>query len=218
MAPVRWNGSLREGRAMTPNKGKGAAIKWLREHVSFRGGCLIWPFATANGYGMYSLDGKIDYAHRWMCEAVNGPAPSPGHQAAHSCGRGDCGCVSPSHLIWKTVSQNQLDRREHGTKNVWGGRGKLTEQLAAEIRALKGQKPQREIAAIYGISRSQVSWVMCGRVWNGKQKGVKRYGDKWGARIKVNRRHRWLGTFDTEAEARAAYAAADTAARAAATS
>lgn len=147
------------------NKGRGAAILWLHDHVSCDSDCcLIWPFARVRGYGNVSFEGKLYYAHRVMCELANGPPPTPDHQAAHSCGKGDEGCVHPKHLSWKTQSGNQLDRRQHGTTNASNGwTGKLSWQQVEEIRALKGKKTQAEIALIYGIGRRNVGAIHSGR-------------------------------------------------------
>jgi len=146
-------------------KGNGRAYRWIVDHANHVGDdCLIWPFGGNNGYGTFSLNGKQYYAHRFMCELVHGPAPEGNYHAAHSCGRGHLGCVHPHHLSWKTVSQNQFDRAQHGTQNA-GKYGKLTDKQAAEIRALRGAMPQREIAAMFGVSRSTISWVMTGKTW-----------------------------------------------------
>ena len=204
-----------------PNKGKGAAIKWIRAHVDHRGGgCLTWPFGRSNGYGNLGVDGKQHYAHRLMCQLVHGPAPSPDHEAAHSCGRGQFGCVNPGHLSWKTKSENQHDRRQHGTGNAWGGRGKLTDAQAAEIRALQGTMLQREIAALYGVSRANISLIMTGNLHAavkkrpGKGYSYVKASGKYAARIGVKSSSVFLGYFDSEDDARAAYLAADARVRA----
>jgi hypothetical protein len=144
-------------------------VKWLLSHRKHRGnGCLIWPFARINGYGFFGqkVNGKqtIFYAHRVMCQMVKGPPPSPTHEAAHDCGNGVGGCVHPLHITWKTKSQNQFDRARHGTKST-GCVGKLSEKIAQEIRALKGQVTQRELAAMFGCSRSNISFIHCGKLW-----------------------------------------------------
>jgi hypothetical protein len=144
-------------------------VRWLIQHRNHRGrGCLIWPFSRVNGYGNFgqTIDGKkvIFYAHRYMCELVNGPPPTPEHEAAHECGNGPGGCVHPEHVIWKTKSDNQRDRAFHGTKSN-GPVGKLTEAAVEQIRALKGKKLQREIAEMFGISRANVSLIHLGKLW-----------------------------------------------------
>lgn len=154
---------------MTSNKGDGKAIRWILAHLNHVGDeCLTWPFALTNGYGQFGFLGDLHYAHRFMCELVHGPAPSDEHEAAHSCGRGQFGCVNRNHLLWKTPGENQLDRALHDTKNTWSWRGKLTQKQADEIRALKGLLTQREIATLYGVSRSNVSFIHCDKAWTGK--------------------------------------------------
>lgn len=147
-------------------KGKGAAVTWLREHASHQDdACLIWPFSIVRGYGNVGINGKIYYAHRYMCEMVNGPPPTPKHQAAHSCGCGHAGCVNPRHLSWKTPSENQLDKREHGTAYKEGRRNKLHPQDVIAIRTLKGVRTQDELAEMFGVSRRNIGAILDGRSW-----------------------------------------------------
>lgn len=150
-------------------------IDWLRAHVDFDGeGCLLWPrFRDVNGYGRVSVrvDGKtkIRWAHRVMCELVNGPCP-PDHEAAHSCGRGKFGCVHPKHLEWKTQTANQIDRAQHGTKSrgAYHLHPKLTPEKVREIRRTKGgTETQREIAALYGVTDATIRDIYTGRSWPG---------------------------------------------------
>lgn len=203
----------------SPNKGRGAAIQWLRAHVGYRSDdCLTWPFGGCNGYGHLGWNGRQHYAHRLMCEFAHGPAPTPEHEAAHSCGRGQHKCVNPFHLSWKTPSDNQYDRRQHGTKSG-GGRGKITDDQAAQIRALRGVKPQREIAEMFGISRANVSLIMNDKLHattkvRGKGYSFRRDVGKFAATIKIEGNAIFLGLFDKEDDARAIYVAADARARA----
>lgn len=144
-------------------KGKGRAIAWLRQHMSFRGKeCLTWPFyrLIPHGYGRLGYEGGLYYAHRYMCEQVHGPAPTSKHEAAHSCGRGHTGCVNPRHLSWKTRTANLLDRRTHGThvSHRYGNQGKLSASQVARIQALKGKKTQFELAAMFKMSRGCIQY------------------------------------------------------------
>lgn len=196
--------------------GGGLAIAFLRRLIGHVGDeCVTWPFCTDNGYGLLGYHGETHYAHRMMCRLAHGEPPSPEHEAAHSCGHGDQACINPNHLSWKTCSENQLDRAAHGTKNVWSRRGKLTPEKAEQIRELKGKKPQREIAEMFGVSRSQISWVMTGRAWVNLPKGIQHRGKTWTARIKIAGREIHIGTFKTESAATAAYQKANADARAA---
>lgn len=146
------------------NTGRGAAVTFLRERVTYDGpGCLIWPFyRRSTGYGTLSVCKRQNYAHRFMCELVNGPPPSPDHEAAHSCGNGHGGCVHPKHLSWKTASENHLDRRGHGTActNPVGPAGTIPKEHKAQIRALKGKHSQNKIAAMFGLPFQTISRIM----------------------------------------------------------
>lgn len=144
-------------------------MRWVRDHRDYAlDYCLIWPFSRArSGYGSTSRDGKVFYIHRYMCEYRNGPSPSPAHHAAHSCGRGQDGCVNPLHLSWKTNSENQLDRREHGA-NVPGA---LTPEQVVEIIA--GQDTELAAAAAhrFGVSETTVRQIRASKIWRGGGSG-----------------------------------------------
>lgn len=147
--------------------GEGVGIAFLRHNLEYDGpSCLIWPMSrNPNGYGMFGFEGGHYWAHRYMCELVNGPPPTPEHEAAHSCGRGKDGCVHPKHLTWKTPSENALDSREHGTqrRNPYGNAGKLTDAQVAEILSLKGTDTQANIAARFGVSPPTIRDIFSGR-------------------------------------------------------
>jgi DNA-binding transcriptional regulator YiaG len=133
------------------------AFTWLKSHVAYGGDdCLIWPFTRIRqkGYGMLGYGGKKGiYAHRTMCELAHGKPPTKKSQARHSCGKGHLGCVNPRHLSWSTNSQNQKDRRRHGTHGgSIGARTRLTLRQIANIRARRGIETQASIARRLGVS------------------------------------------------------------------
>lgn len=156
----------------TALKGKGKVVTWLREHANHTGqNCLKYPFPICEkvGYAMFGLNGKHLYAHRFMCELKNGPPPSPRAEAAHTCGNAHMGCVNPNHLVWKTRKGNAQDRLKHGNYSNRKGQPRflLNAEQAEQIRLLKGQKSQYEIAEMFGVSRCTVSSIHCGRGWTG---------------------------------------------------
>lgn len=144
-----------------PNLGKGRGLKWLQEHVSHDGDeCLIWPFGKNHqGYGQLGYCGKVRKAHHIMCLLAHGPAPADRPQAAHSCGNGSGGCVHPRHLSWKNNSENQRDRRAHGSpEGAIGRRTRLTPMQISEIQEAKGKIPQLTLAAQFGVKRGTIEY------------------------------------------------------------
>jgi len=140
-----------------------ACTRWLELHFDYphEEFCLIWPFARkGGGYADVGKDAVL--VHRLMCEVKNGPAPSPEHHAAHSCGRGKDGCVNLHHLRWKTPAENQLERHQHEVRTP---RARITPEQAAQIRALKGLQTADQTAEIYGISESNVRLIQAGKTW-----------------------------------------------------
>lgn len=131
--------------------------------------CLIWPYGRdKDGYAQGGYPGiKSHRAYRAVCELVHGAPPSPKHHAAHSCGRGHEGCISPSHLSWKTPSENAEDTRAHGTMMMGSGHtnSKLTENDVRAIRKLFGRMTHENIAARYGVARATISLISSGATW-----------------------------------------------------
>lgn len=157
-----------KGVSKRPTK-SGDPLRFLNESVLTYAGdeCLPWPFGTKNGYGQIEMDGKHCVVSRVVCEMVHGPAPTPKHDAAHSCGKGHEGCCSPNHLSWKTRSANNLEKREHGTMprgetHHWA---KLTEGDVALIRGIGRTRTQLHIANLFGVTRSAISAILTGRTW-----------------------------------------------------
>ena len=159
------------------NKGKGKAVRWLRDHVSYDGNdCLIWPFSISRGYGMFGYLGEILCAHRFMCELVHGPAPTPKHETAHSCGNGHKACVHPKHVSWKLPVDNAADRKAHGTSGWPSSRGgkryKLTAEQVAEIRAMRGKATSDELGQTYGVAQTTIVEIWNGRTWKQQADGT----------------------------------------------
>lgn len=156
------------------NPGNSRLMTWIRDHRDFPHDycCLIWPFARmSSGYAAFGRQGKQTYVHRFMCELRHGPAPSPTHQAAHSCDRGHEGCVNPLHLDWKTPLENQMDQKNRGAGRPLR---KLTIEQAAEIRALKGLEHTSETAKRFGIGETNVRRIQNGETWRRDRSDARR--------------------------------------------
>jgi len=149
---------------------KGEPLRFLREVVftSATDDCVRWLFSTdRTGHAQVWVKGRLQMAARYVCMVTRGDPPSGEHQAAHSCGNGHEGCLNPRHIQWKTVKENHADKIEHGTdqRGERSNFAKLTNVQATEIMNLKGQMPQRMIAALYGVHPSQVSHIHTGANW-----------------------------------------------------
>jgi hypothetical protein len=116
---------------------------------------------TELGYVYESKDGRL-WSYRECAEAAD-----RGASGAETRALNDLLCAQdPRHLSWKTPRDNALDRRAAGTltKRRWNRYGLVSHEEMAEIIALRGQKNQREIATMFGISPQHVSTIQLGRL------------------------------------------------------
>lgn len=137
--------------------------RWLEQHLDHidREFCLIWPLTRAqNGYPTAGKNNAIR-PHRVMCEYRNGPAPTEGHQAAHSCNNGHLGCVNPWHLDWKTPSENQLDRPDR----IGRAQRKLRPDEVDEIRRMMGRERTVDTAARFCVTEANIRQIQSGKTW-----------------------------------------------------
>lgn len=130
--------------------------------------CLIWPFMrNSAGYPQIHIGRKCYLVTRIICREIHGEPPLPDSAAAHSCGKGHLGCISPSHLSWKTRVENMADTLIHGTHNRGErhGMARLTRDDVRDIRKLAHTLPHREIAEAYGIAKDTVSNIKRRKYW-----------------------------------------------------
>jgi hypothetical protein len=180
---VLASGNLRSGRSQScgclrreaplVKPGQDEPLAWVKSHVSFDGDeCLPWPFARSHGYGMVVVEGIRMHAHRYVCQCVNGPPPTPGHYTAHSCGRGRDGCVNPRHLRWATPAENSADMLVHGTR-LQGERhpmAKLNAVKVARVRHLLAKGwTQQAIADLFDVERTTITLIAWGYNWSSQK-------------------------------------------------
>lgn len=163
----RWKKS---GDPLADVPERGAPLRWLIDVASQHQGeeCLPYPFRRRpDGYAQLQIEGAKVLAHRVVCEVVNGPPPTVGHEAAHSCGRGHKGCVSGAHLRWDTRAGNMADKVEHGThrRGARSPNANLTEADVREIRRLAPTTSYREIGERFGIAANTARLIAVGRRW-----------------------------------------------------
>jgi hypothetical protein len=162
----RWR---RHGDPTAGQPPRGDAQRFVGQAIAYIGdACLTWPFARSRaGYGIVRIGGRNHIVSRFICETVNGAAPTPLHEAAHSCGKGHEGCVNPRHLRWATSAENGRDMVEDGnsTRGQKNARAKLTEVDARQIIRLHRTEHQKVTARRFGVSVSQICAIQNGKSW-----------------------------------------------------
>jgi hypothetical protein len=152
---------------------KSDILAWFEAHKDHDGAaCLIWPFGRKDGYGAVWVDGKAIGAHVYMCTLAHGEKPFPKAEARHfKCGRGDEGCVNPTHICWGTHAENMNDKiihgvasRLHGERN---GRAKLDDPTVALVRAdhARGMLVAT-LASELRVSKSTIYDIVNGTRWS----------------------------------------------------
>ena len=125
-------------------------------------GCWLWIAGEHSGYGRMFRNGRTELAHRISYDLYRGPIPT-GYLVCHTC---DVPlCVNPDHLFLGTHKDNMGDRnrKNRTASGERNGNAKLTAEEVAAIRA--DSRTHREIARLYGIGLSTVSYVRTGRIW-----------------------------------------------------
>ena len=168
--PAHYQRWRRHGDPVGGNTSRGEPLRYLLDTVLAYDGddCLPWPYAQdQNNHGKVWHEGKVKRVARLVCELAHGPAPTPEHEAAHSCGKAHEACCAKRHLSWKTPVANQADKIVHGTTNRGErcGTSKFTEADIREIRMLKGYMLQREIAEMYETTQGHVSSIHSEERW-----------------------------------------------------
>jgi DNA invertase Pin-like site-specific DNA recombinase len=127
-----------------------------------------------DGYGLFTLDGRQQRAHRAAWLLWRGPIPD-GLKVCHTCD--NPGCVNIRHLFLGTDADNVADKMSKGRHAPRQGPGlfgednphsRLTRDHVAGIRAMgiAGYK-HSEIAEQFHTTKSNVSLILAGKTWRG---------------------------------------------------
>jgi len=129
-----------------------------------KGSCWLWTaFCLQSGYGQFSINYKMYYAHRisWF---MHGNTIPEGLILRHKCTNKNC--VNPEHLETGTQAENCADKVRDGT-DARGEKchlAKLTSKQVLEIRA-RAEENCIELAKEYGISPNTISKIITRRTW-----------------------------------------------------
>ena len=131
-------------------------------------GCHEWQaYTNANGYGVVRLFGKTMLAHRAIWETVNGDIPK-GLFVCHHCDNPKC--CNVDHLFLGTNIDNVDDSKRKNRRNrpagERNGSAKLTRDDVQHIKVLLSQKYRHVVIAnMFGVHRSTIVDISCGRRW-----------------------------------------------------
>jgi hypothetical protein len=134
--------------------------------------CILWPYgADGPGYGRLKINGRQESVHILACERHHGPRPV-GMFALHApviCHNPSCFNARGGHVSWGTPAENMQDRLLDGTGGTGEGcyNARLTWADVTEMRRryAAGGILQRELAAEYGVSPSNVHHIIAGKRW-----------------------------------------------------
>jgi len=141
-------------------------VQRFMSKVSVGDECWVWTAGRfTNGYGAFSLKGRLHRAHRMAFLLFSGDIPT-GLCVCHRCDRPEC--VNPAHLFLGTSADNTADmvaKRRHaaGARN---GMAKLTEDDVREIRAcVQEGDSQSHVAKRFGVSACLVGLIVRRKSW-----------------------------------------------------
>jgi hypothetical protein len=134
-----------------------------------KNGCMLWKAFKhpIGGHGMFAVNNKMGYAHRYSYVYHVGEIPK-GLHVLHKCDVP--ACVNPEHLFLGTQTDNNRDMYEKGRCS--SGRGernrnaKLTKTKVKNIRAklIKGIR-MTALARQYNVHRDTISKINTNKIW-----------------------------------------------------
>lgn len=133
-------------------------------------GCWLWTGAVNNtGYGIVSAGSGNKLVARVVFEWAVRPL-AEGECVCHRCDTPSC--INPAHLWAGTHQENMADKVEKGRAIAVPMPGEanpaavLTEAAVRDIVRLGGSMLQRDIAAMFGVTRQTVGDILTGRRWS----------------------------------------------------
>lgn len=134
-------------------------------------GCWEWQAAkTPNGYGLFLVDRKLTYTHRFSYLLHNGELPDNLH-VCHKCDNPSC--CNPEHLFLGDDSVNNADMHAKGRgflpptqKGVSNNNAKLNPESVREIRKMRADgHTYQSIAERFNVSSAVAYAVSNHKTW-----------------------------------------------------
>lgn len=125
-------------------------------------GCKLWPLGKdKDGYGYYTIKGKMYRSHRYLYQLYN-QSDFKDHVIMHSC---DIPlCCNIDHLSHGTASENTLDmvEKKRNVKGPYVGTAMLNENQVKEIRSKYPKQSTIELAKEYGVCKQTICNIING--------------------------------------------------------
>lgn len=128
-----------------------------------------WPYKeklNEHGYGVFHIKHKSLLAHRVIYQLSKGEIPA-GMIIMHSCDNPSC--CNPAHLTLGTQQDNIRDMNNKGRGVTPFGekchKSKLKESEVRKIRDLQGSKNHKELAEMFGVTPSNVLFILKKKTW-----------------------------------------------------
>lgn len=150
-------------------------VQWLDEIFEVdTNECQIFPGCkNSKGYGVIRKKG-YNLAHRYILEKKLERPIAPGMETLHSCDVP--GCINKFHLsegsrfdnIHDCINKGRfvfLDKKYSFVGGTYHPQSKLTEEQVLTIRAECGAGDSQKIADKYGVTQSNISFIMARKTW-----------------------------------------------------
>jgi hypothetical protein len=147
------------------------SVKRVAKDPDHLSGRLLKPKIRSDGYLEVSLSvNRVPLhirVHQLVCRVFHGDRPKGKDEVGHI--DGNRANPRADNLRWVTKEENYADRNRHGTHNkgTRNGAAKLDELKVQTVHLLSEQMSSRKVAAVLGISKSQVGNILRGEAWAG---------------------------------------------------
>jgi hypothetical protein len=140
---------------------------WPKVRKPKTDGCWQWTaYKNNKGYGVITVSGRQEMAHRISWILVNGEIPH-GLFVLHACDNPEC--VNPNHLFLGTHADNMADMARKGRAASRPGEeaysAKITFAMADEIRSLSKSVPRAKLAEMYKLHPITIWRVVTNKIW-----------------------------------------------------